>query len=294
MTPQGAEVLAGAAVVFAAVGLYGFLSRLRRDRAIEDTPLMHLRSAAQGYVKVVGRAQAAGGSPTAAPLSGRPCVWWKFLVERQVATDDKGRRTWVNVEQATSVEPFALVEGDAQCLVGPVQADVTPSVLNVWYGNSARPTTPPPPKVLIPVTGSYRYTEQILAADAHLCVVGDFRSHSETGDVTSAIGAKLHEWKQDQKTLLARFDTDHDGVLNAAEWEAARAAAAKECEAQNLSSNIVRVSIITKPTDGKPFMIAPLTPERLERRERLYAWGYFAFGFACILVCAWALRRALS
>jgi len=294
MTPQGDEVLAGVAVVFAAVGLYGFLTRLRRDRAIDDTPLMHLRSAAQGYVKVVGRAQAAEGSPTAAPLSGRPCVWWKFLVERQVATDDKGRRTWVNVEQATSVEPFALVEDDAQCLVGPVQADVTPSVVNVWYGNLPRPTAPPPPKVRSPVTGSYRYTEQILAADAQLCVVGDFRSHSETGDVSSAIAAKLHEWKQDQRALLARFDTDHDGGLNAAEWEAARAAAAKECEAQNLSSNIARVSIITKPTDGKPFIIAPLTPERLERRERFYAWGYFAFGFACILVCAWALSRALA
>ena len=267
---------------------------MQRDRAIGDTPLMHVRSAAQGYVKVVGRAQAAEGPPTQAPLSGRPCVWWKFLIEQQSGTDEKGRTNWVNVEQGTSVEPFALVEDDAQCLVGPVEADITPSVFNVWYGNSPRPTTPPPPpKLISTVTGQYRYTEQILAADAHLCVVGDFRSRSETGNVSAAVAAKLHEWKQDQKTLLARFDTDHDGVLSPAEWEAARAAAAKECEAQNLSSNIARVSIITKPVDGKPFMIAPLTPERLEQRERHYAWGYFAFGLAWVLVCAWALIRAL-
>jgi hypothetical protein len=294
MTPQGAEVLAGVAAVFSALGLYGFFSRLRRDRVIEDTPLMHVRSAAQGYVKVVGRAQAAEGSPAAAPLSGRPCVWWGFQVDHQVGTDNKGRPNWVNVEQGTSVEPFALADGDAQCLVGPVQAEVTPTVYNTWYGNSPRPTTPPPPpKTFTRVTGSYRYQEQILAVDAQLCVVGEFRSDSETGNVSAAIAAKLHEWKQDQKTLLARFDTDHDGMLNAAEWDAARAAAAKECEAQNLSSSIARVSIITKPTDGKPFMIAPLTPERLERRERFHAWGYFAFGFACILVCVWALSRAL-
>jgi hypothetical protein len=294
MTPQGAEVLAGVAAVFSAIGLYGFFSRLRRDRAIEDTPLMHVRSAAQGYVKVVGHAQAAEGTATAAPLTDRPCVWWRFQVDHQVGTDDKGRPNWVNVEQATSVEPFALVDGDAQCLVGPVEADITPSVFNVWYGNTPRPTTPPPPpRVLTRVTGSYRYQEQILAVGAQLCVVGEFRSDSETGNVSAAIAAKLHEWKQDQKTLLARFDADHDGMLNAAEWDAARQAAAKECEAQNLSSSIARVSIITKPTDGKPFMVAPLTPERLERRERFHAWGYFAFGFAWILVCAWALSRAL-
>src|SRR5262249_40058080 len=102
------------------------------------------------------------------------------------------------------------------------------------------------------------------------------------------------DWKQDQKTLLARFDADHDGVLNAAEWEAARAAAAKECESQTLGADIARVSVISKPVDGKPFMIAPLTPERLERRATIHAWGYFAFGFAWILVCGWALTRAFS
>ena len=55
MTPQGAEVLAGVAAAFAAIGLYGFLSRIRRDRTVGDTPLVRVRSAAQGYVKVVGR-----------------------------------------------------------------------------------------------------------------------------------------------------------------------------------------------------------------------------------------------
>jgi hypothetical protein len=43
-----------------------------------------------------------------------------------------------------------------------------------------------------------------------------------------------------------------------------------------------------------PFILAPLTPERLKRRERFHAWGYFVFGFGWILVCAWALSRALS
>ncbi len=265
---------------------------MRRDRAVADTPLVRVRSAAQGYVKVVGRAEPASGTPAAAPLSGRPCVWWDFRVDEEQGRDQKGRANWVNVERGTSVEPFALVDDDAQCLVGPVEAEVTPTLSNSWYGDTARPFGPPP--AVSVGRGNFRYFERLLAVDARLCVVGAFRSQSETGDVSTAIAAKLHEWKQDQKTLLARFDADHDGVLNAAEWESARAAAAKECEAQNLSAHIARVSVISQPTDGRPFMIAPMTPDRLERREKFRAWGYFAFGFVCILVCAWALSRALE
>jgi len=294
VTPQGAQVLAGVAAVFAALGLYGFLSRIRRDRAVADTPLVRVRSAAQGYVKLTGRAQPASGTPTAAPLSGRPCVWWEIRVDEQGGTDEKGHRNWVELEHRISIDPFLLVDEGAECLVGPVQAEVTSTSYDIWYGNSRRPSGPPPPANMPVHVGQYQYQEQIIATDAELCVVGEFRSHSQTGDATGAIAAKLHEWKQDQKTLLARFDADHDGELNAAEWEAARAAAARECAAQNLAADIARVSVISKPIDGRPFMIAPLTPARLARRESFHAWGYFAFGFAWILVCAWALSRALS
>ena len=294
MTPQGAEALSGVSAAFAAMGLYGFLSRQRRDRAIGDTPLMHIRSAAQGYVKTTGRALPPSGTPAAAPLSGRPCVWWDFRVDEQQGTDKNGQPNWVQIDHAASVEPFVLADDDAQCLVGPVRAEITPSVSNVWYGDTPRPTGLPPSVNVRLLRGRYRYQERLLAVGAEVCVVGEFRSQSETGNVSAAIAAKLHEWKQDQKTLLARFDADHDGMLNAAEWEAARAAAAKECEAQNLCAHIDRVSVISEPTDGKPFMIAPLSPEQLERRERHRSWGYLAFGFAWILVCAWALSHAFS
>jgi hypothetical protein len=293
-TVQHYQILAAVAGAFALFGLYGFFARLRRDRAVADTPLVHLRSCAQGYVKVVGQALSPSPTPTDAPLSGRPCVWWDFKVAEQ-RTDSKGRHEWHNVEQATSVEPFVLADQDAQCLVGPVQAEVTPTVHNVWYGNSSRPMRAPPPvNTALFAAGGFRYTEQLVGVGAQLCVVGEFRSHSETGDLGAAIAAKLHEWKNDQKTLLARFDADHDGTLSAAEWDAARAAAAKECEAQNLQANIARISVSSKPTDGRPFLIAPLSPDKLERRERYRAWLYFAFGLVCVVVCAWALTQALS
>ena len=133
--------------------------------------------------------------------------------------------------------------------------------------------------------------QSLLKVGAQVCVAGELRSHSETGDLAAATAARLHEWKQDQARLLERFDADHDGRLSAAEWEAARQAAARECETQKLQSNIERVSVISEPVDGRPFLISTLGPERMERREKYLAWFYFALGLACVWLCAWGLRQ---
>ena len=283
--PAAIAAIAGAGAL---LSLWGFFRRLRRDRLLADTPLVHIRSAAQGYVKGAGRARPATATATAAPLSGRPCVWWEFKVAEQ-QRDSRGRVEWQTVESATSVELFVLADDDASCLVGPVKAEVTPSRVNTWYGNTSRPMGGPPPVNTALLMGPYRYTEQLLDVGARVCVVGELRSHSETGDVAAATAARLHEWKQDQRSLLRRFDADHDGQLSAAEWEAARQAAARECEAQKLQSDIERVSVVSEPVDGRPFLISPLGPERMEKREKHMAWLYFALGLLCVWVCAWAL-----
>jgi len=286
-------LIAACAGVAALLFLFGFFRRMRRDRLLADTPLMHIRSAAQGYVKVTGTARPAGAAPAAAPLSGRQCVWWDFKVAEQYR-DSRGRTQWRTVESATSVELFALADDDAQCLVGPVRAEVTPSRSNTWYGSESRPLGGPPPVNTALLMGSFRYTESLLDVGAELCVAGELRSHSETGDLASALAAKLHEWKQDPQRLLERFDADHDGQLNAAEWDAARAAAAQECEASKLASDIARVSVISEPADGRPFLISPRGPDGMEKREWRMAWLYFVLGLGCVWLCAWALGKAAA
>jgi hypothetical protein len=177
--------------------------------------------------------------------------------------------------------------------VGPVSAEVTPTVHNVWYGYGSRPSGPPPEPAPLLHAGTWRYTERLLGVGAQLCVMGELRSHSDVGgDPSAAIAAKLHEWKQDQGALLRRFDLDHDGQLNAAEWEAARQAAARESQTQALQSAIARVSVISVPTSGEPFLIAPLSAGQLARREQLFAGLYFVLGLLGVIVCAWAIRHA--
>lgn len=280
------------AAALALLALWRFLVRVRRDRLVADTPQARIRSAAQGYVKVTGRTQPAGPEPTGAPLSSRPCVWWSYQIAHE-ERDSKGNRRWETTDQGSSVELFTLVDDDeASCLVGPVQAEVTPTVHNVWYGATSRPSGPPPESSSLLHQGSWRYTERLLGVGARVCVMGELRSHSETGDVNAAIATKLHEWKQDQQALLARFDADHDGKLSEAEWEAVRQTAARECQTQTLQSAISRVSVISQPTNGEPFLIAPLSEAALERRERLFAGLYLALGLISVSVCAWAIGHA--
>lgn len=284
--------IAAVAGALALLALYRFFVRVRRDRLVADTPPARIRSAAQGYVKVAGRALPAGPAPTAAPLTSRPCIWWSYEIEQE-QKDSRGNTRWRTVESGTSVELFALVDDDgARCLVGPVSAEVTPDVRNVWYGATPRPVGPPMDSIPLLHSGDWRYTESLLGVGAQLCVMGELRSHSELGDSSAAALAKLHEWKQDQRSLLARFDRDHDGKLSEAEWEAARAAAASEAKAETLQSPIERVSVISQPTNGEPFLIAPLSAAALEKRERLFAALYFVLGLACVVLCAWAIRHA--
>jgi hypothetical protein len=81
----------------------------------------------------------------------------------------------------------------------------------------------------------------------------------------------LAEWKKDQGALLERFDTNHDGVLSQAEWEKARAAARALIEQQVPRSAAPTASIVVKPVDGRPFLIAASNLGALARRSRIAA-----------------------
>jgi len=275
----------------ALLALFGSLRRVRRDRLLADTIAMRIRSAAQGYVKVRGRAAPAHLEPTRAPLSGRPCVWWSYEIASD-ESDRPGQSDWRTREQATSVELFMLIDEDeARCLVGVVGAEITPTSRSVWYGEGASPVAPPPP-VAPPVRlGRWRYSERLLEVGARLCVLGELRSHSEVGDLERVTQEKLRLWKQDQASLLARFDANHDGRIDPQEWEAARSAAAREAQAQVLSADVARVSVIVQPTNGEPFVIAPLSAAQLVRREKIFAALYFALGIAAVILCAWGLKQ---
>lgn len=297
MSPQGfipgfltLTVLLAAATAYA---IYRLFVSLRRDRFAADTPVARIRSAAQGYVHLEGEAGPPPEGPIAAPLSNLPCVWWDYKIEQRQQSTRSNQSVWHVVDRATSVAPFSLRDRDGECLVGPVGADVTPTSHETWYGDTPRPACLPGmegrgwrPEC------EYRYTERVICPGAHLTVLGELRSRSVVESIEREVGKVVVEWKHDQAGLLARFDRNHDGQLDAEEWEAARAAAREQVEA-SVASKDARVSVVGQTTHGEPFLIAPLDGKRLVRREKQHAAFALAASVVLALLTAWAAQKAL-
>jgi hypothetical protein len=269
--------------------LYRCLRNLRRNRLLSDTPLVRIRSAAQGYVKLFGRAGQATDEALAAPLSARSCVWWRYEVE-QKCRNAKGETRWESIDSGTSIDLFMLADGDDKCLVGPVNAEITPTTHDVWYGALPRPARPPGSSGLLQ-GGDFRYTESLLSVGDKLSVLGELRSHSELVDPDGSAAGLLHQWKQDQPALLARFDKNHDGILDASEWEAVRQAAEAESRSKTCDARIDRLRVISQPTNGEPFLVASMDDAHLVRREKLHAAFFFVLGLTCVVLCALSVEH---
>jgi hypothetical protein len=263
-----------------AYGLYSFFHRWRQQRMVQDTPRARVRSAAQGYVKLGGRASSRD-KPLRAPLSGRTCVWWTYSVR------PRSGKNWREADSGTSDEPFLLTDDGQHCLVDPQGADIEASNRRVWCGESPRmPTFAIFGYSPFASRNSNRYMEAIIVEDAQLSVLGDLRTDS--GSVTYSLDdearARLSAWKADQARLLARFDTNHDGKIEQQEWEQARLAARVEVQNEHLrQAPEMPVHVLRKPADGRPFVIAALSCAQLERTEGRRAIAGLALTLLCLL-----------
>ena len=263
----------------AVAAVYSFWSACKswaKNRTIEDTPTSRIRSAAQGYVELSGRGTMPPNAENKGPLTGIPCTWWRYKIEERSRS---GRsRSWSTIQSGTSEVPFLLDDGTGQCLVNPRGAEVFPGASDVWYGPSEWPDVRIPKGTGIfgwlvdaCMTDKYRYTEHRLQSNEHVCALGAFRSvgGASVENPDDAVAELLHQWKHDQGTLLARFDRDHDGSLNSAEWEQARATARKQVlEGRAAEPLSPRVNVLGDPADGRAFLLAVSDGETLAQRFR--------------------------
>ena len=266
--------------------------RWRLARLIDDTPTSRVRSAAQGYVELSGRARLTVGTNVLSPLSRRPCVWWRFRIERKCRS---GKNTqWETVNQGISELPFLLVDETGECLVKPQGAEVYPGDRAVWYGAMPWPAGPPDASGFFGgrLMADYRYTEHRIYEHERIDVIGAFRSVGGIAGVDreAAVAELLRQWKQDQPSLLAGFDADRDGVLSQREWERARAAACRSVDAGTLVPAEPQLHVLTKPEDDRPFLLAAGGLSQIARRCRWQARCSLA-GFVLVVavLAAWVL-----
>jgi hypothetical protein len=303
--PVELGILVAGLAIAAAFGLWQAFSRLWRARAIEDVPTAKIRSAPQGYVELIGEAQAMHGEPIVAPLSKEPCCWYRYSIESR-----KGGE-WRMVRRETSDGLFLIRDETGECIVDPEGADVTPKTRRVWHGDAGDAlTVVVSPRgaeglrlgpVIMRSTGGldarYRYTEEVIHSGDPLYALGDFKTlddidhHQSRSEITAAI---LREWKSHLGQLLQRFDHDRDGRIDLDEWEDARRAAAERAEAEHaeqLAHQHVH-SLRATIGGGRPYLLSSLPQTGLARRYRWQAFGaLLLFAVAAgALLAIWRLR----
>ncbi len=255
---------------------YAWLS-ICKARAIEDTPTSKIRSAPQGYVELVGETKA--DQPVLrAPLTGEPCLWWRYQIER---LERSGRhRIWRTIRRGRSDFSFLLDDGSGQCHIHPEGADIRTRHRQVWYGHSEVPPRP------VGTAGSgvffsggrYRFTEQRIQEGDLLYALGLFQTiYPPPASVQkeNRMVDILTEWKSDYDELLKRFDTDGDGQISLLEWERARqeaAAKAHQYVLDNPDHDPVHM-LCGSPIHRQHFILANKDPKLLAGKYRLRGWG---------------------
>ena len=259
-------------VIAAAAGFYFSFEFFRRVRIIEDTPTSRIRSAAQGYVELVGYGDTIEGPEIVAPLSKTPCTWYSYKVEK---LGDKHDQV---VDSGVSEELFVLVGKTGRCVIDPDGAIVTPTVKRSWYAASYENDSG---SILGGMGRRYRFTEERMHPGDTLYAIGFFRTVGgvhETLNTAQEVRELLAKWKKDQEKMLAMFDKNKDGVIDAHEWENIRKVANYFVRKNQTKRKIPPVThVLSKPENSRqPFMLSTKPQHQLVRRYRLYSLASFS------------------
>lgn len=255
--------------VIAGLSLLLWTLSFRRSRAIGDTPTSRIASAPQGYVELHGEGRMHEGQVLNAPLTGGPCLWYRYRIEEKKGKD------WRTVEHGTSDATFLLDDGSGTAIVDPEWAEVTTSRRRHW------------------TQGRRRYTEWLLTPGDGIYAIGQFATVGGANsrlDHAGDVSGLLAEWKANQPALKARFDLDGDGTIDLKEWELARRAAAREITRRH---NEIRSAaghhVLGKPADGRVFLISNLDPDKLARRYALWTGAQLCIALSAGGAALWLM-----
>ena len=266
-----------AALLAAGVAVLGLRRGLRafwQLRIIVDTPTARIRSAPQGYIELQGLAHARNRL-VAAPLTGSPCVWFRYRVQER----RRGSRNdhWVTVEHGDAGCGFLLDDGTGRCLVDPAGAEIRCRDRQVWYSASrgGHAGAPSGLGALFSDGRRYRMTEERIRDGEPIYLLGRFetprRGPREQQRLTRQL---LAQWKRDPQRMRV-FDRDGDGEIDPQEWEAARSRAARiAARSEQRLSREPPLPVVGATGDPRhPFVISTEGERALAGRLRWYAFG---------------------
>ncbi|MDP3124400.1 MAG: hypothetical protein Q8M84_02095 [Thiobacillus sp.] len=260
------QSLSGWQISFALVGLtslWAWHANLKRYRTVADTPTSRIASAPQGYIEIVGRGQQPPGAGLISPITGLPCLWYRYLIEQ------KNDNRWEHVRSDVSHDTFGVNDGSGQLLVDPDGAQIITS------------------RKQVSTLGNIRKTEWTLIEGETIYVIGEHVTLGGSNAVLSKstdLSTLLAEWKADKTRLLARFDTNRDGEISLDEWERARHEASIEIDRAHLDIRLQDgIHLIRQPRHGRPFIVANRKIDALTRHFRLWSWVHLTLVLGALL-----------
>jgi hypothetical protein len=226
----------------------------RRIRFLEDTSHSSLNSAAQGYAVLKGKVTLYEGEIVRGPHKELPAMVWysKYL--------------------NTSSAGFLLNDDKGFCTIDPRDAEViTP---RHHYG-------------------SYAY--YAIYPDETIYVLGQLETLNKQRNEyerKALVTSKIVRWKRQPARFLDYFDRNNDGAIDEGEMETVRNAATRSVE-DSLEELYQQPAshVVSRPTDGRPFIISSIHPDELLTRYKRAMFFHFS---AWIVLTIFALAMQVQ
>ncbi len=264
--------------------LWAFIRYLRFSRLIEDTPTSKIRSAAQGFAELEGRAVLIPQATLASPLSGKVCIWYRYKIERKVSN---GKNTsWRTIQSGSSPHPIRLDDTTGQCLLTQRGASIHTHMKKSWYGMSSTPSSMSIDRSdSLMQYGNYRYSEELILENTPLYALGHFKT----------VRSSDHFQQQKAIATMAKFDRNNDGLLDEKEWKLVRLAA--KLEADDLRKELLNepeIHTMEKPVKGLPYLISTGEQDSFANKFKWYSRLAFVAFVLCSYGSVWLIQARLG
>ena len=259
--------------------------KIRHARRLLDTPTSKIRSAAQGFVEI--KAYSKNIAPMISPLTGTPCCWWRYKVEK--ISSSGSNKHWQTINEGESTVGFIIYDETGECMVHPEGADVYPHRQRKWYGHTAKPDNRSLSQ--IGLNKDYKYSEELLFEGLPLFAQGMFYTFRPNAHLTGPDqGDIINEWIKDHKRLLKKYDENGNKILDPQEWQRVLFDVEQEFFSRQKKfkeNNPKSVNILSE--QGLPknlnFILSGKSEKELYKHKKIMSFVYF-IGFLILITHA--------
>ena len=240
---------------------------------IEDTPTSKLRSVAAGFVEVSGKITSP--KPVTSPISGSPCVFFRYFKE-----------VYVNAGRHSHWDLVEVGEGYSEtCVLRDGTGEIGVNIKNASFFLTNKYTTSTKyleMRYSLFTDDNVRYTEEYILDGQDVYVLGTAKPVSKS----VSYGKFLSELKKD-KDKMKDFDLNGDGVIDAEEWERAQKKLRDEyLEYKQLKGQAADLVIDFDKNNGV-FVISNEKENNILKRLRIVLPLYFIGSLVCLVLTLW-------